>query len=123
MKLLTCNIRFSSMGCDSGVRNWKNRCEYCLETMLSRKPDILCLQECHNDQFSDLRSGLGSDWSAYWIMSFPGGYYPENAIFYVNHDRQELDMNIHFEIAGRKPSPPLVYPEGRRRMTNLVTAT
>ena len=84
MKLLTCNIRFSSMGCDSGVRNWKNRCEYCLETMLSRKPDILCLQECHNDQFSDLRSGLGSDWSAYWIMSFPGGYYPENAIFYRN---------------------------------------
>ena len=82
MKLLTCNIRFSSMGHDTGVRFWKNRRDFCLETMLSRQPDIICVQECHNDQFTDLQAGLGSGWSAYWVMSFPDGFYPENAIFY-----------------------------------------
>ena len=73
---------------DTGSRFWKNRRDFCLKTMLSRQPDIICLQECHNDQFADLQAGLGSTWSAYWIMSFPGGFYPENAIFYRNRFAQ-----------------------------------
>ena len=51
------------------------------------------------------------------------GSTPENAIDYVNHDRGELDMNIHFEITGRKavPTSPKQYKKIEKRWYSLLS--
>ena len=51
------------------------------------------------------------------------GSTPEIALDYVNHDRGELDMNIHFEIAGRKevPTTPKQYKAIEKRWATLLS--
>ncbi|MBQ9502943.1 MAG: endonuclease/exonuclease/phosphatase family protein [Lentisphaeria bacterium] len=90
MKIMTCNIRFSSMGGDSGPRLWANRRELCFDAISRRDPDILCLQECHNDQFRDFTAAFGAEYDAFHGNSYPGDYFPENAVFY----RRSLFRNL-----------------------------
>lgn len=81
MKIMTCNIRFSSMGGDTGPRFWKNRRECCFAAIEKRDPDVICLQECHNDQLADFRERFpGHD--CVHGNSFASEEYPENAVFY-----------------------------------------
>ena len=81
---MTCNIRFSSMGNDTGPRLWKNRRECCFAAIEKRDPDVICLQECHNDQLADFVEAIGGSYD--WIagLTFAAHYYPENAVFYRN---------------------------------------
>ncbi|MBR6374599.1 MAG: endonuclease/exonuclease/phosphatase family protein, partial [Victivallales bacterium] len=78
----TCNIRFSSMGHDTGERHWSQRGEYCLDCIASREPDLLCLQECHNVQLADFTRRFGNEYDVFYTNSYAGDYFPENAIFY-----------------------------------------
>jgi len=81
MKIMTCNIRFSSMGHDTGPRFWKNRRECCFSAIEKCDPDVICLQECHNDQLADFKARFaGFDWVH--GNSFASVQYPENAVFY-----------------------------------------
>ena len=81
MRIITCNIRASTMGLDFGPRKWKNRKDYCLDTILAQAPDIICVQECQREQFSDFCSRLGADWGSFGMRLAPDGG-PENTIFY-----------------------------------------
>ena len=82
MRVITCNVRFSSSGSDSGERLWESRRQLCFDTILSRDPDIICLQECHNDQLADFLVVLGDKYDYYHGNSYPTDYFPENVIFY-----------------------------------------
>jgi endonuclease/exonuclease/phosphatase family metal-dependent hydrolase len=82
MKILSCNIRFSTMQNDHGVRAWKSRCQPCLKAILRENADIIALQECCNDQFHDLQAALQQDYDSFWMNSFTDERYPENAIFF-----------------------------------------
>ncbi len=81
MKILTCNLRFSSMP-DHGKRSWSRRKDLCIETLRSESPDVICVQECHNDQLYSLDSAFRTGYDSFWMNSFPGNYYPENVIFF-----------------------------------------
>jgi endonuclease/exonuclease/phosphatase family metal-dependent hydrolase len=81
MKIMTCNIRFSSMGHDTGPRFWKNRRACCFAAIEKYAPDVICLQECHNDQLADFKSRFGA-FDCVHGNSFAGIEYPENAIFF-----------------------------------------
>lgn len=82
MKIMTCNIRFSSSGSDYGPRLWVNRRELCFHTIASRDPDVICLQECHNDQLKDFIAEFGQEYDWFHGNSYPSDYFPENAVFY-----------------------------------------
>ena len=82
MKILTCNIRFSSMGHDTGERHWSQRRALCLDCIMRREPDLICLQECHNDQLRDFQSALAKKFGCFYTNSYAGDYFPENAIFF-----------------------------------------
>lgn len=79
---MSCNIRFSSSGSDHGPRLWANRRELCFRTISSRNPDIICLQECHNDQLADFVKRFGGEYECFYGLSYPDNYFPENVIFY-----------------------------------------
>ena len=79
---MSCNIRFSSSGSDHGPRQWVNRKDLCISTILSRNPDVICLQECHNDQLADFVEAIGNDYAYFYGLSYPDNYFPENVIFY-----------------------------------------
>ncbi|RKX35231.1 MAG: endonuclease, partial [Verrucomicrobia bacterium] len=51
MKILTCNIR--CFGADDGKNGWAYRKGFCIETIRSRTPDIICFQEMWSQQFAD----------------------------------------------------------------------
>ncbi|MBE6404799.1 MAG: endonuclease/exonuclease/phosphatase family protein [Lentisphaerae bacterium] len=82
MRVMSCNIRFASSGSDHGPRQWVNRKDLCINTILKRNPDIICLQECHNDQLADFIAEIGDRYDNYYGISYPGNYFPENVIFY-----------------------------------------
>ena len=81
MRIITCNIRASTMGLDFGPRKWRNRRDYCLDTILAQAPDVICVQECQREQFSDFSSRLGGEWGSFGMRLAPDGG-PENAIFF-----------------------------------------
>ena len=70
MRVLTCNIRFSSSGNDMGPRLWTHRRDFCFETILRRDPDVICLQECHNDQLADFITVLGEEYDHFYGNSY-----------------------------------------------------
>lgn len=81
MRIITCNVRASTMALDLGPRLWKNRKDLCLETILKTAPDVICLQECQMEQLQDFRQALEPEWGAFWMRLAPDGG-PENVIFY-----------------------------------------
>ena len=91
MRVITCNIRFSSSGSDFGSRLWENRRELCLKTIIEQDPDIICLQECHNDQLADFIVAIGDNYDYFHGNSYPTDYFPENVIFY---------RKTHFTLKG-----------------------
>jgi endonuclease/exonuclease/phosphatase family metal-dependent hydrolase len=88
MKIITCNIRFSSMKQDTGPRFWQNRKKCCFSAIEKYNPDVICLQECHNEQLADFKAYF-SNYDCVHGNSFASEEYPENAIFY----RREIYEN------------------------------
>jgi len=56
VRIMTWNIRYNNPG--DGVHAWEKRRDALLSYVLSRKPDILCIQEGLNDQVAFLKEGL-----------------------------------------------------------------
>ena len=57
---MTCNIRITGLEADAPYpeRVWENRRDLCVETILSRRPDIICLQEAIYDSYAYLKEKL-----------------------------------------------------------------
>ena len=81
MKIITCNIRFSSMGNDTGPRLWKNRRACCFAAIAKYDPDVICLQECHTDQLADFAARFPGHECIHG-NSAASEEFPENAVFY-----------------------------------------
>ena len=94
MRVMTCNIRFSSAA-DTGTRHWAARKDLCINTIMKRNPDVICLQECHNDQLSDFIEAIGDRYD--WIagLTFAAHYYPENAVFYRKAKYRKLGAGAY----------------------------
>jgi endonuclease/exonuclease/phosphatase family metal-dependent hydrolase len=56
VRIMTWNIRYNNPG--DGIHAWEKRRDALLSYVLSRKPDILCIQEGLNDQVAFLKEGL-----------------------------------------------------------------
>lgn len=56
VRIMTWNIRYNNP--DDGVHAWERRRDALLSYVLSRKPDILCIQEGLDDQVAFLKEGL-----------------------------------------------------------------
>ena len=52
MKILSCNIRY--YGGDDGPNAWGERRELCAQVIAMRRPDLICVQECWEEQRRDL---------------------------------------------------------------------
>ena len=52
MKVLSCNIRY--YGGDDGPNAWDERRDLCIQVIAMRRPDLVCLQECWEEQLGDL---------------------------------------------------------------------
>ena len=59
-RVMTCNIRITGLEADAPYpeRVWENRRDLCVETILSRRPDIICLQEAIYDSYAYLKEKL-----------------------------------------------------------------
>ena len=59
-RVMTCNIRITGLEADAPYpeRVWENRRDLCVETILSRRPDIICLQEAIYDSYAYLKEML-----------------------------------------------------------------
>ena len=59
-RVMTCNIRITGLEADASYseRVWENRRDLCVETILSRRPDIICLQEVIYDSYAYLKEKL-----------------------------------------------------------------
>lgn len=59
-RVVTCNIRITGLEADAPYpeRLWENRRDLCVETILSRRPDIICLQEAIYDSYAYLKEKL-----------------------------------------------------------------
>ena len=59
-RVMTCNIRITGLEADAPYpeRVWENRRDLCVETILSRRPDIICLQEVIYDSYAYLKEKL-----------------------------------------------------------------
>jgi len=82
MRIITCNIRASSMGNDFNERSWHARGAFCIQTVMKHSPDVIVLQECCLDQLTDFQKTLGEEWATYAMMIDPEWDVPENAILY-----------------------------------------
>lgn len=79
MKILSCNIRYYGGG--DGDDCWENRRDLCARVMLSRAPDIICMQEVWDRQLDDLRQALPG-FDHFGIVDEPLGTNPVNTILY-----------------------------------------
>lgn len=79
MKILTCNIR--CYGARDGDNAWDRRRDFCIEVMRRRQPDLICLQECWQEQHADLTAAL-PEFDAYGMIDEPLGRHPMNAVFF-----------------------------------------
>lgn len=79
MKILSCNIR--CYGAKDGENGWDHRRDFCVEVMRRRRPDIICLQECWQEQHADLVKAL-PEYDVFGMVDEPLGGHPMNAIFY-----------------------------------------
>ena len=96
-RVMTCNIRITGLEADAPYpeRVWENRRDLCVETILSRRPDIICLQEAIYDSYAYLKEKL----HGYMPYGFAGpemdpyteGYHfiGKNVIFF-RRDRYEF---------------------------------
>ena len=96
-RVMTCNIRITGLEADAPYpeRVWENRRDLCVETILSRRPDIICLQEAIYDSYAYLKEKL----RGYMPYGFAGpemdpyteGYHfiGKNVIFF-RRDRYEF---------------------------------
>lgn len=96
-RVMTCNIRITGLEADAPYpeRVWENRRDLCVKTILSRRPDIVCLQEVIYDSYDYLKQKM----RGYDSYGFAGpemdpyteGYHfiGKNVIFY-RKDRYEF---------------------------------
>jgi len=96
LKVLTANIRFSSMGNDFHERSWDERCPVCCQVLKDSGADVICLQECHSRQFKDIQAALGEGYRPFWhLTTTEEGVFPENAIFYKWRDADLMDCGAY----------------------------
>jgi len=82
MIVMSCNIRYSRA--PDGENAWPLRRELALRTILSRGPDVVCLQEVTDEQFAWLAPRM-TGYSSVATIDTPAGADPVNTIFY-RHD-------------------------------------
>lgn len=68
-RVMTCNIRITGLEADEkpGLR-WDDRRDVCLGVILSRKPDIICMQEVIYDSYAYMKEKL----TGYMTFGFEG---------------------------------------------------
>lgn len=96
-RVMTCNIRITGLEADAPYpeRAWAERCDLCVKTILSRRPDIVCMQEVIYDSYAGLKERL-SDYESYGFAGpemdpYTEGYHfiGKNVIFF-RRDRYEF---------------------------------
>lgn len=88
LKILCCNVRKDVPADRESGDNWDARKEFCAEVIVAQGPDVICLQECGAEHFTDLRSRL-PEFETFG-MSNPGAVFnPTNAILFLR-DHYEL---------------------------------
>jgi len=85
-RVMTCNIRITGLEADAPYpeRVWENRRDLCVETILSRRPDIICLQEVIYDSYAYLKEKLRG--------YVPYGFADGSLYRRVSFHRQERDL-------------------------------
>ena len=79
MKVLSCNIRY--YGGDDGPNAWDERRDLCIQVIAMRRPDLICLQECWEEQRRDL-VGAFTDFDHFGAVDEPLGRHPVNTVLY-----------------------------------------
>lgn len=96
--IITCNIRITGLEADSAYteRIWDNRKDFCLKTILKRKPDIICMQEGIYDSYAYFKEKLQGKYTAFGFEGpemdpYTEGYHfiGKNPIFF-NSKRLEM---------------------------------
>ena len=76
-RVMTCNIRITGLEADASYseRGWENRRDLCVETILSRRPDIICLVDnCYGEFVERIEpSEFGADMIVGSLIKNPGG--------------------------------------------------
>lgn len=89
IRVMSCNVRVTGLEADEvPLRRWDDRKEYMVECIVSRRPDIVCMQEVVYDSYAYCRERL----KGYTALGFEGpemdpyteGYHyiSKNVIFY-----------------------------------------
>lgn len=88
LKILSCNVRKDLPVDEESGNGWDSRKDLCAEVIVAQGPDVICLQECFNAHFEDLRCRL-PEFKSFGLTSPGAEFNPCNAIFFVR-DRFEL---------------------------------
>lgn len=79
MKVLSCNIRY--YGGADGPNAWDARRDLCIQVIAMRRPDLVCVQECWEEQRRDLLDAF-ADFDDFGAVDEPVGRHPVNTILY-----------------------------------------
>ena len=82
MRIMTCNVRASTMANDKGAASWQARKSVCFRAIEQYNPDFICLQECSAEQFEDFSKQFNDRYDVFWVSPYVDFDAPENAIFY-----------------------------------------
>ena len=88
LKILCCNVRKNLLEDEQAGNGWDARKEFCTEVIVSQCPDVICLQECFNAQFEDLRCRL-PEFDSFGLANPGVEFNPSNLIFFAR-DRLEM---------------------------------
>lgn len=81
LKILTCNIRLPLEGDDETGDGWEDRKDLCADTILSRHPHVICLQECYSVQLDYLKSRM-PEFDSFGLANPAPVFNPVNAILF-----------------------------------------
>ncbi len=99
MKIMSYNVRY--IHGDSDDNRWENRREALVGLILSRDPDILCVQEAFDEQMQYLRASLLA-YASYGVGRDDGDKAGEHsAVFY----KKELFRMVHSDTKWFSPTP------------------
>ena len=88
LRVLCCNVRRNVPADVEAGDGWDARKALCADVMRDQSPDIICLQECFNEQFEDLRARL-PEFDTFGLSNPSAEFSPSNAIFFAR-DYYEL---------------------------------
>lgn len=82
MKILCCNVRRNLPEDEQAGNGWDARKDLCVEVIRAQRADVICVQECWNAQFRDLRSRL-PEFDSFGLANPHADFNPANAIFFA----------------------------------------